>query len=117
MMIQGPDRSADLPALKEARRLLTARLHRNPADFVATKELQAVIARSADIRSTIAPSESDRLVHGGLSNVDRTRLWFRSGVRSRSRAPQTVARGKPRPSEVHTTAANTDLRPVRVAVP
>jgi hypothetical protein len=105
-----PDRVAELPALDEARRLLTARLHRNPADFAATKELQAVIALSADIRSQIAPSERDSLVRAGLSNVERTRIWFRTGVRSPRRHPQTIARGN------HTPTVSTELRPV-VAVP
>jgi hypothetical protein len=108
--IAQPDRAAELPALDEARRLLTARLHRNPADFAATKELQAVIALSADIRAQISPSESESLVHAGLSNAERTRIWFRTGVRGPRRHPQTIARGN------HTPAESTDVRPV-VAVP
>ncbi len=80
MSIQDASRTAELQALEETRRLLTARLFRNPADFAATTDLQAVIATSAGIRSQIAPSERDALVHAGLSNVERTRIWLHPAV-------------------------------------
>jgi hypothetical protein len=93
-------------ALEEAQAVLLARLHNRPDDFAATTELQAVNALSARLKSQIPPLERDRLVHEGLSSVERTRICLRSKARSRGRGAGTsVAAGGPCPEAPTTTAA------------
>jgi len=92
--------------LEQARAVLLARLHNRPDDFAATTELQAMNARSARLKSQIPPLERDRLVHEGLSSVERTRIWLRSKARSRHRgAETTVGAAGPCPEAPTTTAA------------
>jgi hypothetical protein len=74
--------------LARARAGLLARLHNRSDDFAATNELQAVSALAARRRSHSHPLESDRLVHAGLSSVERTRIWLRSKTRGRDRGSQ-----------------------------
>jgi hypothetical protein len=63
-------------------------------------------ALSARLKSQMPPLERDRLVHEGLSSVERTRIWLRSKVRSRGRgAATTVAAAGPCPEGPTTTAA------------
>jgi hypothetical protein len=99
-----------LPALEEARRILTARLHRDLADFTATTALRAVTAMAADIRSGIAPTERDQLQRAGMSNVDRTRSWLRRGRSSHRH------HAEPRSSDEDTSTAKPDPRPARALV-
>jgi hypothetical protein len=91
--------------LEQAQAVLLARPHNRPDDFAATTELQAVNARSARLKAQIPPLERDRLVHEGLSSVERTRIWLRSKVRSRGRGAETVALAGPCPEAPPTTAA------------
>ena len=90
--------------LEQAQAVLLARLHNRPDDFAATTELQAMNALSARLKSQIPPLERDRLVHEGLSSVERTRIWLRSKFRSRGRGAETVSAAEPRP-EAPTAAA------------
>ena len=92
--------------LEQAQAVLLARLHNRPDDFAATTELQAVNALSARLKSQIPPLERDRLVHEGMSSVERTRIWLRSKARSRRRgAETTVAAAGPCPEAPTATAA------------
>jgi hypothetical protein len=92
--------------LEQAQAVLLARLHDQPDDFAATTELQAMNALSARLRSQIPPLERDRLVHEGLSSVERTRIWLRSKARRRRRdAETTVAAAGPCPEALTTTTA------------
>jgi hypothetical protein len=92
--------------LEQGQAVLLARPHNRPDDFAATTELQAVNARSARLKAQVPPLERDRLVHEGLSSVERTRNWPRSKARSRRRgAETTVAAGRLCPEAPTTTAA------------
>jgi hypothetical protein len=77
--------------VEEAQALLLARLHTRPNDFAATTELQAMNALAARLKSQQTPRlERERLVHEGLSRVERTRIWLRSKARSRGRSAETT---------------------------
>src|SRR6266545_2912704 len=69
--------------LDQARAGLLVRLHNRSDDFAATRELQALNALAAHLRSHIDPLESDRAMRAGLSRFERTRVWLRSKARSR----------------------------------
>ena len=99
-----PERGDPRFVLEQAQAVLLARLHDRPDDFAATTELQALNALSARLKSQIPPLERDRLVHEGLSSVERTRIWLRSKVRSRGRGAERVSAAEPRP-EAPTAAA------------
>jgi hypothetical protein len=72
-------------ALDRTRSALLVRLHRRPDDLAATVELQAIDARSAEMRSHAGSDERNELVRGGLSGVEVIRRWVRSKIPRRIR--------------------------------
>jgi hypothetical protein len=67
--------------LGRARSSLIVRLHNRSDDFAATRALQAVSSASARLVSRTDRWEQDRLVHAGLSGVERLRIWLRTRTR------------------------------------
>jgi hypothetical protein len=83
--------------LDQARADLLVRLHNRPDDFAATEALQAVYSASARLGPHVDRCERDRLVHAGLSGVDRMRIWLRTRIGS-PRRPAGAAVRAPRPA-------------------
>jgi hypothetical protein len=77
---------------EQARAALLVRLHNRSDDFAATNELQAISALSGRFKSQLRPLQRDRLVHAGLSSVERTRIWLRSKAGSGGRRAEAAVR-------------------------
>jgi hypothetical protein len=90
--------------LNRARAGLVGRLQNRSDDFAATRALQAVNAASARLVSRADRSEQDRLVHAGLSGVERLRIWLRTRTRRLHRQPDAAIRTTPRPDTLSSPA-------------
>ena len=70
------DLAAQARLVQDTRRELLNRLHRRSDDFAATEALRALDTYSAPHHDPHGPkSDSERLVHAGLSANARMRAW------------------------------------------
>jgi hypothetical protein len=81
--------------LDRTRAGLIVRLQNRSDDFAATRALQALSSASARLVSRTDPYRQDRLVHAGLSGVERMRIWLRTRITSLHQRADAAMRTTP----------------------